>query len=65
MINSFVSDIHSCNILDLGKIANPSGNMTIYQNGDRQPFEVKRVYYLYDVPSGSEGEDMLTGTYFR
>ena len=51
---SFVSDVHSCNVLELSKIHNPAGNITIIQNGGRQPFDVKRIYYLYDVPGGSE-----------
>jgi hypothetical protein len=50
----FVSDIHNCNVVELTKIHNPSGNITIIQNGDYQPFDIKRIYYLYDVPGGSE-----------
>ena len=49
-----VSDIHCCNVVEMTKIHNPAGNITIVQNGDFLPFEVKRGYYLYDVPSGSE-----------
>ncbi len=50
----FVSDIHNCNVVELPKIHNRAGNITIVQNGDHLPFKVKRVYYLYDVPGGSE-----------
>ena len=53
MIN-LVSDIHNCNVVELTKIHNPAGNITIIQNGGREPFNIKRVYYLYDVPGGSE-----------
>jgi hypothetical protein len=53
-MNRFVSDIHSCNVVELTKIHNPAGNITIIQNGSHQPFNVRRVYYLYDVPGGSE-----------
>ena len=53
-MNRSVTDIHSCNVVELTKIHNPAGNITIIQNGSHQPFDVKRVYYLYDVPSGSE-----------
>ncbi len=49
-----VSDIHSCNVVELTKIHNPAGNITIIQNGNDQPFIIRRVYYLYDVPGGSE-----------
>ena len=51
---SMVSDIHNCNVVELPKIHNRSGNITVVQNGDHLPFDVKRVYYLYDVPGGSE-----------
>ncbi|HPJ59349.1 MAG TPA: FdtA/QdtA family cupin domain-containing protein [Bacteroidales bacterium] len=40
--------------MELIKIHNPAGNITIVQNGDFLPFDIKRVYYLYDVPGGSE-----------
>jgi hypothetical protein len=49
-----LSDIHNCNVVGLTKIHNPAGNITIVQNGQNQPFDVKRIYYLYDVPGGSE-----------
>ena len=48
------TDINLCNVIELRKIHNPAGNITIFQNGSNQPFTVKRVYYLYDVPSASE-----------
>lgn len=53
-MNKFISDIHNCNVVELTKIHNPVGNITIIQNGEHQPFNVKRVYYLYDVPGGSD-----------
>lgn len=53
-MNNVVSDIHCCNVVELDKIHNPSGNITIIQNGDRQLFDIRRIYYLYDVPGGSE-----------
>ncbi len=48
------SSIYNCNVMDLSKIHNPSGNITIVQSDSELPFRVKRVYYLYDVPGGSE-----------
>jgi dTDP-4-dehydrorhamnose 3,5-epimerase-like enzyme len=53
-MNRFVSDVHSCNVVELTKVHNPAGNITIIQNGEHQPFNIRRVYYLYDVPCGSE-----------
>lgn len=50
----FASDIHACNVIELNKIHNRSGNITIIQNELHLPFSIRRVYYLYDVPGGSE-----------
>lgn len=48
MKNSTVND---CKILHLSKIHNRAGNITIIENNLDIPFKVKRVYYLYDIPS--------------
>jgi dTDP-4-dehydrorhamnose 3,5-epimerase-like enzyme len=48
------NNIHNCNVIELIRIHNPSGNITIIQNNDNQFFDIKRVYYLYDVPGGSD-----------
>lgn len=40
-------------IIDLPKIQDPRGNLSVIE-GDVIPFDIKRVYYLYDVPSGAE-----------
>lgn len=46
--------IYNCCVLELNKIHNRSGNITVIENLKHIPFEVKRVYYLYDVPGGGE-----------
>jgi hypothetical protein len=46
--------IHDCKIVDLPKISDPRGNLTFVEGGSHVPFDIKRVYYLYDVPGGSE-----------
>lgn len=43
-----------CRIIDLPKIADPRGNLTFIEGGQHIPFDIKRVYYLYDVPGGAE-----------
>lgn len=40
-------------IISIPKIENPTGNYAILE-GNVLPFDIKRVYYLYDVPSGAE-----------
>lgn len=44
--------IDSCRVIDLPKIADPRGNLTFVEAGRHIPFEIKRVFYLYDVPGG-------------
>lgn len=44
--------IDDCQVIDLRKISDPRGNLTPIEGGQDLPFDVKRVYYLYDVPSG-------------
>jgi len=41
-------------MLELPKIADPRGNLTFVEGGIHVPFDIQRVYYLYDVPGGSE-----------
>ena len=43
-----------CRIVDLPKISDPRGNLTFIEGGRHVPFDIRRVYYLYDVPGGSE-----------
>jgi hypothetical protein len=40
--------------MDLPKIADPRGNLTFVEGGRHVNFDIKRVYYLYDVPGGAE-----------
>jgi dTDP-4-dehydrorhamnose 3,5-epimerase-like enzyme len=53
-VNFKLSNIQSCNVIELTKNHNPAGNLTVFQNGVERFFPVKRVYYLYDVPGGSQ-----------
>ena len=46
--------LDSCQIVQLPKIVEPRGNLTFIEGGNHIPFEISRVYYLYDVPGGAE-----------
>lgn len=48
------SSIYNCCVVELNKIHNRSGNLTSLENIKDIPFDVKRLYYLYDVPGGAE-----------
>jgi len=46
--------LENCCIIDLPKIYEPRGNLTFIEGGNHIPFDIRRVYYLYDVPGGAE-----------
>lgn len=46
--------VSDCRIIDLPKIHDPRGNLTFIENSSQIPFDIRRVYYMYDVPGGSE-----------
>jgi hypothetical protein len=48
------TDVTQCKLVDLPKISDPRGNLTFIESGNHIPFDIKRVYYLYDVPGGAE-----------
>lgn len=52
MRNANTSSVHDCLVVDLPKIHNPAGNITPLNGGVDLPFEINRIYYLYDVPGG-------------
>ena len=45
--------LESCRLIELPKISDPRGNLTFIEGGRHVSFDVKRVYYLYDVPGGA------------
>jgi hypothetical protein len=46
--------LEDCKIINLPKIANTRGNLTFIEGGRHIGFDIRRVYYLYDVPGGAE-----------
>jgi hypothetical protein len=46
--------VEECRIIELPKITDPRGNLSFIEGGQHIPFDIKRVYYLYDVPGGSD-----------
>ena len=45
--------LSDCRIIELPKIGDPRGNLTFIEAEKHIPFEIRRVYYLYDVPGGA------------
>ncbi|MBD8084609.1 sugar 3,4-ketoisomerase [Chryseobacterium caseinilyticum] len=46
--------VEDCEIVELPIVHNENGNITVLENNINIPFDIKRVYYLYDVPMGAE-----------
>lgn len=43
--------VNDCRVVSLPKISDPRGNLTFIEGGKHIPFEIKRLFYLYDVPT--------------
>lgn len=48
------SSVHDCRLIELDKHHHRNGNLSVVENGVQLPYDVSRVYYLYDVPGGAE-----------
>ena len=46
--------IEDCKLIALPKISDPRGNLTFIEGGQHIPFDIRRVYYTYDVPGGTD-----------
>jgi hypothetical protein len=46
--------LSDCRLIDLPKIIDERGNLSFIESGVHIPFDIKRVFYLYDVPGGSD-----------
>jgi glyoxylate utilization-related uncharacterized protein len=44
----------SAKLVDLPIVHDVRGNLTVVEGGEQIPFDIARIYYLYDVPGGSE-----------
>ena len=47
-----ISRVYNCDLIYLDKIGDRNGNVTPVSNNEQIPFEIKRVFYLYDIPGG-------------
>jgi len=45
--------VAQCTLIDLPQISDPRGNLTFIEANKHIPFDIRRVYYLYDVPGGA------------
>lgn len=45
--------VSDCKFIEFPKIADPRGNLTFLEGGRHVPFDIKRIFYLYDIPTGA------------
>lgn len=46
--------VYDCSFIELPVIENEAGNITPMRNNEQIPFDIKRVFYLYDIPGGKD-----------
>ena len=46
--------VYHCSIIELPRIQNRAGNITPVEEIENIPFQIKRVFYLYDIPAGED-----------
>ena len=46
--------VYDCSVIEMDKHHSYVGNITVVENNETVPFEINRVYYLYDIPGGEE-----------
>lgn len=46
--------IDDCSIIELPRFFDPRGNLSFVENYSHVPFEIKRTYWIYDVPGGED-----------
>ena len=44
--------VYDCTIIELDKHHHEKGNITVVENSFTVPFDIQRIYYLYDIPGG-------------
>ncbi|MDL1914015.1 MAG: WxcM-like domain-containing protein [Bergeyella sp.] len=46
-------NVEDCDIVELPIVHSEKGNITVLENGAGIPFDIRRIYYLYDIPTGA------------
>jgi hypothetical protein len=46
--------VYDCSVIELKRINSRAGNITPVTNNENVPFEVKRIFYIYDIPGGED-----------
>lgn len=53
MKNAMLGSVYDCSVIELNRHhSDRKGNLTVVENHKSIPFDIKRTYYLYDIPGG-------------
>lgn len=47
-----MTTVYDCSLIQLRRIEFRKGNITPVQNSEEIPFDIRRIFYLYDIPGG-------------
>lgn len=47
-----MANVHDCEIIQLPKVTDRRGNLSFIEEERHVPFPIRRVFYIYDIPSG-------------
>ena len=53
------NSVYDCTMIELSKHHRPQGNISVVENMVDIPFDVKRTYFLYDIPGGENAHRQL------
>ncbi len=53
-ISAEMATVDDCRLIELPKVTDPRGNLTFIETSRHVPFDIRRVFYLYDVPTGAD-----------
>ena len=48
------NSVFECSVVELPRVQNRAGNITAISNNINIPFDIKRVFYIYDIPGGED-----------
>ena len=51
-METYKNTVFDCSMIDISKIKNEAGNITVLENNTDFPFNVERIFYSYDIPGG-------------
>jgi hypothetical protein len=46
--------VFDCSIIEMPRYANRAGNISVVENSTNIPFDIKRIFYIYDIPGGED-----------